>query len=224
LIYGAYPEVLTTKHLKDKAGLLEEITQGYLLKDILELERVKSSKLLVDLLTMLALQLGGEVSLTELGQKLGIDVKTVARYLDLFEKSFILFNLRGYSRNLRKEITRKSKYYFYDNGVRNALIANFNSLERRSDVGALWENFLVVERLKRQEYKGLRANNYFWRTWGGQEIDWVEERGGGLYGYEFKYEKDKVRMPKLWKETYSGAGFKVINRQNYLDFVIGRNK
>ena len=113
-----------------------------------------------------------------------------------------------------------SKYYFYDNGVRNALIANFNPLKLRNDVGALWENFLVLERLKRQEYKKLKTNNYFWRTWGGQEIDWVEERSGKLNGYEFKYKKDEVKVPKLWKENYDEAGFRVINRNNYLDFVI----
>jgi len=148
LIFGGYPEALTSESSNDKKRILEELVGSYLLKDILELEKVKSSKLLLDLLRLLAFQVGNEVSLSELGKQLGIDSKTVARYLDLFEKSFVLINLRGFSRNRRKEITSKSKYYFLDNGIRNAIIANFNPLDIRDDIGKLWENFLVVERLK----------------------------------------------------------------------------
>jgi hypothetical protein len=199
LIYGAYPEVLTNEFINDKKRILEELVGSYLLKDILELEKVKSSKLLLDLLRLLAFQIGSEVSLSELGKQLGIDGKTVARYLDLFEKSFVIINICGFSRNLRKEITKKSKYYFFDNGIRNAIIANFNPLEIRDDIGKLWENFLVVERIKKQSYHQIYANNYFWRTWNQKEIDRVEERDGKLFGYEFK-----------WKSKPQQLGLKII--------------
>ncbi len=136
------------------------------------------------------------------------------------EKTFVLFNLRGFSRNLRKEISSKSKYYFYDNGIRNAIINNFNPLNLRDDVGKLWENFLVTERLKKQAYTRLHANNYFWRTWDQKEIDWVEEREGKLFGYEFKWSSTKkVPLPEEWLSTYDNAVFEVITPDNYLDFV-----
>ncbi len=220
LIYGSYPEAASFDDLNEKKRVLEEIVSSYLLKDILELDKVKSSKLLLDFLRLLAFQVGNEISLSELGRQLGIDNKTVARYLDLFEKSFVLFNLRGFSRNLRKEITKKSKYYFWDNGVRNAIVANFNPLEIRDDIGKLWENFLVVERLKKQAYKKIYANNYFWRTWDQKEIDWIEEREGKLFGYEFKWKDKAAKVPKDWIENYPNSSFQVINPDNYLDFVI----
>ena len=220
LIYGGYPEVVAAADKKEKARLLEEIVQSYLLKDILELERIKSSKLLLDLLRLLAFQVGSEVSLSELAGKLGLDYKTVARYLDLFEKSFVIYNLRGFSRNLRKEITRKSKYYFIDNGVRNAIISNFNSLELRDDLGALWENFLFVERLKKCSSKEIYANRYFWRTWEQKEVDLVEERDGKLYGYEFKWDGKKKKAPREWLETYPEASYEVIDKNNYLEFLL----
>jgi len=169
---------------------------------------------------MIAFQIGSEVSVNELSKKLRIDNKTVKKYLELLEKSFILFNLRGYSGNLRKEITKQSKYYFYDNGIRNALIANFNSLDLRNDTGQLWENFLVVERLKKQSYKSIYANNFFWRSWSGQEVDFIEERDGKLFGYEFKWFRDKVKQPKLWLESYPQSTFEIINKDNYLDFIV----
>ena len=219
LVFGGYPAVLTAASKNNKIDKLTELVNSYLLKDILELEKVKGSKVLLDLLRLIAFQVGSEVSLTELGTRLGLDYKTVARYLDLFEKAFVLFNLRGFSRNLRQEVTRKSKYYFYDNGVRNAIIANFNDLALRDDVGKIWENFLVAERLKAQEYKRIYANNYFWRTWDQKEIDWVEEREGKLFGFEFKWGKDKVKPPKDFLETYPNATFKVIDQENYLEFV-----
>lgn len=219
LIFGGYPEALTSESSNDKKRILEELVGSYLLKDILELEKVKSSKLLLDLLRLLAFQVGNEVSLSELGKQLGIDSKTVARYLDLFEKSFVLINLRGFSRNRRKEITSKSKYYFLDNGIRNAIIANFNPLDIRDDIGKLWENFLVVERLKKQAYDQIYSNNYFWRTWDQKEIDWVEERDGKLFGYEFKWKSKSRKSSKAWLENYPEASLEVINNENYLDFV-----
>jgi hypothetical protein len=219
LIYGAYPEVLTSEVLNDKKRILEELVGSYLLKDILELEKVKSSKLLLDLLRLLAFQIGSEVSLSELGKQLGIEGKTVARYLDLFEKSFVIINIRGFSRNLRKEITKKSKYYFLDNGIRNAIIANFNPLEIRDDIGKLWENFLVVERIKKQSYHQIYSNNYFWRTWNQKEIDWVEERDGKLFGYEFKWKSKPLKAATAWTENYPDASLEIIDKENYLEFV-----
>jgi len=219
LIYGAYPEVLTSEVLNDKKRILEELVGSYLLKDILELEKVKSSKLLLDLLRLLAFQIGSEVSLSELGKQLGIEGKTVARYLDLFEKSFVITNIRGFSRNLRKEITKKSKYYFLDNGIRNAIIANFNPLEIRDDIGKLWENFLVVERIKKQSYHQIYSNNYFWRTWNQKEIDWVEERDGKLFGYEFKWKSKPLKAAAAWTENYPDASLEIIDKENYLEFV-----
>ena len=168
----------------------------------------------------MAFQVGNEVSLSELGQKVGLDYKTVARYLDLFEKAFIIFNLRGFSRNLRTEITKKSKYYFYDTGIRNAIISNFNALELRNDIGELWENFLFIERVKKQSYLGPRANNYFWRTWEQQEVDFVEEREGRLFGYEFKWGDKTSKPPSAWMSTYQEAEYSVVTIDNYLDFVI----
>lgn len=219
LIFGSYPEVLTSETINDKKTILEELVGSYLLKDILELEKVKSSKLLLDLLRLLAFQVGSEVSLSELGKQLGIDSKTVARYLDLFEKSFVIFNLRGFSRNRRKEITSKSKYYFLDNGIRNAIIANFNLLDIRDDIGKLWENFLVVERLKKQSYTQIYSNNYFWRTWDQKEVDWVEERNGQLFGYEFKWKNKSRKGSPAWKDNYPDANLEIVDNANYLEFV-----
>ncbi len=219
LIFGGYPEIAVTQIKSEKIRLLEELTQSYLLKDILELERIKNSKILIDLLRSLAFQVGKEVSLHELGQQVRVDHKTVARYLDLFEKTFVIYNVRGFSQNLRSEIVKKSKYYFYDNGIRNAVISNFNSLELRNDDGLLWENFLFMERLKKRSYQGIYANSYFWRTWERQEIDLVEEREGKLFGFEFKWGKSKIKPPRQWTKAYPEATFAVIDRENYLDFI-----
>lgn len=219
LIYGSYPEVAVSDTLEEKKRILNEITGSHLLKDILDLERVKGSKILLDLLRLLAFQIGNEVSLSELGRQLGLDYKTVARYLDLFEKSFIIYNLRGFSRNLRKEITKKSKYYFLDNGIRNAIIANFNPLELRDDIGKLWENFIISERLKKQSYKNMYANNYFWHTWEQKEIDFIEEREGKLYAYEIKWKPEIIFPPPDWQTAYPGSEFKVISQENYIEFI-----
>lgn len=218
VLYGGYPEVVATIGNEAKEKILHEIVGSYLLKDILEFDRVKSSKLLLDLLRLLAFQIGKEVSLSELGKQLGIDYKTVARYLDLFEKAFVIYNLRGFSKNLRKEITKKSKYYFYDTGVRNAIISNFNPFAIRNDIGELWENFLFMERLKKRSYQNLYSNAYFWRTWNGQEIDLIEERDGTLYAYELKWKKES-KPPSQWQEAYSGAEFHCITNDTYIEFI-----
>lgn len=220
LIFGSYPDVLITGDKHQKVTLLTELVESYLLKDILAFDMVKNSKTVFDLLKLLAFQIGQEVSLTEISQKLGIDYKTVARYLDLLEKSFIICRLSGYSRNLRKEITQKNKYYFWDNGVRNALISSFNTVDLRDDVGKLWENFLFIERLKKKTYKNIYGNNYFWRTWEQHEIDLIEERDGKLFGFEFKWGKVKSTSAKTFLDTYKESEFTVIDRSNYLDFIL----
>lgn len=220
MIYGGYPRTFQLDDLA-KQNYLKEILESYLFRDILTLENVKNIKKLRDLLTLLAFQIGQEVSLSELGNQLDLHKDTVSRYLDLFEKSFIIINIRGFSRNLRKEVTKSSRYYFYDNGIRNALINNFNQMPLRQDIGALWENFIVLERLKKQTYENIISNNYFWRTYDQQEIDWVEERSGRLYGYEIKWSprKNRQKAPSLWRETYNNAEFKCITPENYLDFI-----
>jgi predicted AAA+ superfamily ATPase len=220
MVFGSYPEVLKGKSKPDKTEYLLTIRDSYLLKDIFELENIRNPSKFSDLLKLLAFQIGKEVSLNELGNSLGIAKQSVERYLDLLEKSFIIKKVSGFSRNLRSEITKTSRYYFWDNGIRNAVINNFNFLDQRDDTGMLWENFLFMERIKKQEYQRLFSNNYFWRTYSRQEIDMVEERDGKLYGFEFKWKPRKTNAPALWKETYPGAGFQVITKENFLEFVI----
>ncbi len=219
VIFGSYPEVITAKNKTEKIEILNEIINSYLLKDILSLERVKGSKIILDLLKLLAFQIGSEVSLNELANNLNIDVKTVQRYLDLLEKAFIIKTLSGFSRNLRSEINRKNKYYFLDNGIRNGVISQYNELEDRNDIGQLWENFLIVERLKKCSYKKIYGSMYFWRTYSGQEIDLIEERDAHLYGFEFKWRQDKFKEPKEFLETYKNSSIRLINTKNYLDFI-----
>ena len=219
LLFGGYPEVITAKDKTEKTEILNEILNAYLLKDILELDRVKNSKLLLNLLRLLAFQVGNQVSMSEIAATLQIDNKTVSRYIDLFQKSIVLFSLGGYSSNLRSEISRKNKYYFYDNGIRNALISNFNPLSIRNDIGMLWENFLFMERMKKRAYSTIHANIFFWRTYDQKEIDLIEERDGKLFGYEFKWGSKMIKAPRKWSEEYPEAEFTVINQDNYLDFI-----
>jgi hypothetical protein len=221
LVFGAYPEVLQAPTQRARIEILTEISNAYLLKDILTLDRIKNSRTLLDLLKLLAFQVGSEVVISELATQLGVDVKTVKRYLDLLEKAFVIYRLNGFSRNLRQEVSNKSKYYFLDNGIRNSVIAQFNGLDQRNDLGALWENFIGIERLKYRTYLPMYANIYFWRTYQQQEIDLIEEHGGKLYGYEFKWSHNKVvRPPSAWIETYKNSEFQVIHPDNYLEFVI----
>jgi len=219
LVYGAYPEVVLLQDNREREQYLKEIVSSYLYKDILELEGIRQSAKIGRLLQLIAFQIGKEVSYTELGTSLGMSKNTVDHYLDLLEKAFVIQKLEGFSRNLRNEVTKNSRYYFVDNGIRNALINNFNPLELRNDVGELWENYLVIERMKRQEYLREPANNYFWRTYTKKEIDLVEERNGKLHGYEIKWGKTKPRPPKEWSTAYPGATWDMINRDNYLGFI-----
>ena len=219
LIFGSYPEVVLSSDNSLRERYLKEIVSAYLFKDILEMEGVRHPDKIVRLLQLLAFQIGGEVYFNELGGQLGISKNTVERYLELLEKVFVIFRLSGFSRNLRKEITKNARYYFYDTGIRNALINNFNPLNMRDDIGMLWENYIICERLKKQEYLGISANNYFWRTYDQKEIDLVEEREGRLYGCEIKWKTGKLRPPKTWLEGYKNAKYDVINKGNYLGFI-----
>jgi len=219
LIYGNYPELTHIKDIEDKREYLSEIINSYLLKDILLFENIKNSSKIFNLLRLIAFQIGQEVSYQELGKQLSMSKNTVESYLDLLSKVFIVHKVEGYSRNLRKEITKSSRWYFYDNGIRNTIIANFNSLDLRDDVGLLWENYMISERIKFQQNNRMISNNYFWRTYDQQEIDWVEEREGQLFGYEMKWRKNKVKTPTAWEKAYPAAKFMVITPENYSEWL-----
>ena len=221
MIFGSYPEIFQIGNIEDRITYLNNLSTDYLYKDVLELEKIRYNNKIRDLVRLLAFQIGSEVSYNELSISLGLDRKTIDSYIDLLEKAFVIIKLYGFSRNLRKEVNKKPKVYFYDLGIRNAIIGNFNYLNARNDIGALWENFLVLERFKRNEYQRHYCNKYFWRTYTGAELDYIEEYGGKLYGYEFKYNKTS-KAPKSWIETYKQekASFKCINKDNFLGFII----
>lgn len=221
LVYGNYPEVYLQKTKTDKHEMLRELADSYLLKDVFALETLKAPRQLVDLLKLLAFQIGSLVSLNELSNKLMIDVKTVSRYLEILEKSFVIKKLSGFSRNLRDEVTSKAKYYFWDTGIRNAVINQFNDIEYRNDVGCLFENFMIMERIKFNSYTRNYGDIYFWRNYSGHEIDLIEERNGIQEAYEFKYNSEKkVKWPKNWADAYPNSTYKVINTKNYLDYIL----
>ena len=221
LLFGSYPELEQYPDWNDKINYLKEIVNSYLLKDILVYEGIKQSNKILDLLKLIAFQVGQEVSLQELARQLGISKNTVESYLDLLSKVFVVYKVPGFSRNLRKEITKSNRWYFYDNGIRNAIIANFSRLDSRTDVGALWENYLASERIKYQNYTQKTVTNYFWRTYDQQELDWLEEENGILHGYEFKWnENRKAKIPTAFAKAYPEASFEVINKGNYLDFIV----
>ena len=219
LVYGNLPELVNIKNQKDKAEYLREIISSYLLKDILAFENIRNSSKLFDLLKLIAFQVGNEVSVQELGKQLAMSKNTVERYLDILSKVFVLYRLNGFSRNLRKEIVKNSKWYFYDNGIRNSIIANFNPLTIREDLGVLWENYMMSERIKQLSYSGAICNRYFWRTYDKQEIDLIEERDGKLSGYEFKWKTDKAVVPAAWESAYPNSSFQVITNENFLDWL-----
>ena len=221
LRFGLYPEIITTKSKKGKMEILRELVDSYLLKDILSLEKIKGSRQLLDLLKLLAFQIGNEVSFTELATQVRLDVKTVARYLDILEKGFVIQRIGALSRNPRKEVTSKAKYYFFDVGIRNAIISQFNEIGDRNDTGNLFENFIVMERQKTNAYKQRISQTYFWRTYDGQEVDVIEEQNGRIHGYEVKWSPGKkARTPTSWKTTYPDALLTLINRENYLPFIV----
>ena len=222
LVYGTYPEVVLMESNEDRQLYLKELIASYLFKDILQLEGVRHADKLLRLLQLVAFQIGRETSTAELGAQLGMNKNTVSRYLDLLEKAYVVYGRLGFSRNLRKEIAKSRRYYFYDNGIRNGLINNFNALAQRDDVGVLWENYIQVERLKHNLYTGRLAESYFWRTYDRQEIDLIEEWGGSLEAVEMKWSRpSKVRPPRAWAEAYPDSTFRVVHREDYLDFIAG---
>ncbi len=222
LIYGYYPEIVT--HPEDAPRLLRLLTDSYLYKDLLLLDKIKKSALLEKLVKALALQIGSEVSYSELGQLIGSNSHTVERYIDLLEKAFVVFTIPAYSRNVRNEIKKGRKIYFYDNGIRNAIINNFNRPDLRSDIGYLWENFLFSERMKFLADKNWFANRYFWRTTQQQEIDYIEERNGKITAWEFKWNpKAKARFPKTFTKAYPECKTAVVTPDNFSFFVSDPN-
>ena len=219
LRYGTYPDVFFSED-KEAASKLEEIASSYLFKDILSFDKIKKSSIIVKLLQLLALQVGSEVSYNELATKLGINRITVEKYIDILEQCFILFRINSFSRNLRNEISKSIKIYFYDLGVRNILIKNLNPLDIRNDAGFLWENFCILERMKRNKYNNIFANYYFWRTYNQKGINFIEERDGKLFAYEFKLNKEQSKAPSIFLETYKNSQYQTINRENYYKFLI----
>ena len=221
LVYGAYPEVANSQG--EERETLSNLVNSYLYKDVFAFQDVRKPEIIEQLLQALALQMGSEVSFNELSKLLGLNSQTVQRYIDLLEKSYILFHLRSFSRNLRNELKKSRKIYFYDNGVRNAILGDFKPLQLRQDAGALWENFLVCERLKHNSYSLFYGKSYFWRTQQQQEVDYIEDIDGVLHTYEFKW--STAKQPKLtetFAHNYPEHTFTVVNPDNYQDFVTGR--
>lgn len=220
LRFGLYPKVQILSGEQEKEDYLYEYVNNYLYKDILMFENVRKPKKIIDLLTLLALQIGREVSVAELAQNLALSQKAVSSYLDILEKMFVLINLRGFSRNLRKEIYKTSKYYFIDVGLRNALIRNFNPLNLRADSGELLENWFIIEKIKLANNSRQPANFYFWRTYDQKEIDLIEEKGGQLIAYECKWTKDKkIAAPRDWQNAYPQAHFQAVNSDNIFEYL-----
>lgn len=221
IVYGLYPELIGIESDMEKREYLTDIVDSYLLRDILMYDGLKHSQKLFDLLRMLAWQVGSEVSLDELSRSLSLSRNTVERYIDLLQKVFVIFKVGGYSRNLRKEITKSAKYYFQDTGIRNAVIGDFRALDQRpeTDRGALWENFIVAERMKRALNHRLPISFYFWRTYDQQEIDLLEDYDGRLEAFEIKAGNAAPKVPKAFREAYPDASFSIVNRKTFLDFV-----
>ncbi len=218
LLYGFYPDVLN--NTGDEINILRNLVNSYLYKDILSYSDMRKPEVLDKLVQALALQVGSEVNYSELAQIVNVDKNTISKYIDILQKGYIIFKLGSFSRNVRNEIKTNKKIYFYDNGVRNMVIGNFNPIELRTDKGALWENFLISERVKQIEYKQSLARTYFWRTKQQQEVDFVEEKGGKIFGYEFKWEKKKnTKLPKTFTESYN-AESNIIDKENFREFVI----
>ncbi|SDG04095.1 hypothetical protein SAMN05421827_10313 [Pedobacter terrae] len=220
LIFGSYPELFHLNSLAEKAQYLTELVKSYLLKDILMYENIQNSAKLLELLKLIAYQVGSEVSIDEISRTLGISKNTVDRYLDLLSKVFIIYKVGGYSNNLRKEVTKSSKWYFYDNGIRNAIVNDFRLLALRNDQGILWENYCFSERIKKMEYEQQNSTYYFWRTYDQQEIDLIEINNGEILAADFKWGNQKKKIPGFFAKNYAQASFSVINKENYLDFIL----
>lgn len=220
LIYGSYPELLQLNTYTEKSDYLQQLIQSYLLKDILAFEGIRQSDKVIRLLRLIAYQVGSEVSYNELGGQLGISKNTVENYLDLLSKVFIIYRLSAYSTNQRKEVSKSSKWYFFDNGIRNAIINDFRLPDLRNDIGTLWENYIISERIKRNSYLKENVQHYFWRNYNQQEIDLIEIKEGKTSAYEFKYSPaKKVKIPTAFATAYPKATFERISRDNYLDWI-----
>lgn len=219
LLFGMYPKVLILESAEDKQKYLYDLINAYLYKDILSFASIRKPKKVIDLLSLLALQISSEVSIAELANHLALSKQAVEKYLDILEKMFVIFNLRGFSRNLRKEIYKTSKYYFWDLGLRNALIRNFNQLSLRQDKGAMLENFFLIEKLKQNNNADKFANFYFWRTYDQKEIDFIEEKDGLLRAYEIKWGQRAVKPPKDWVRAYPNSQFSLVSLDNFFDFL-----
>lgn len=219
LIYGSYPEIFSIHSFEERKEYLRNMCTSYLFKDILQISHIRNSAKLKDLLKLLAFQIGNEVSLSELGTQLGMSKDTVASYIDLLEKSYVVFRLHGLSRNLRNEVSKMDKIYFYDLGIRNSIIGMIKPINERNDVGQLWENFLIVERLKYNTYQQNYNSTYFWRLHTGAEIDYVEENEGFMHAYEFKWGKKGSKCPEKWSQTYIGSTYEAVNQDNYHSFI-----
>ncbi|MEA3449017.1 MAG: ATP-binding protein [Bacteroidota bacterium] len=221
LIYGTYPAVITLNNISEKKDRLESIRNGYLLKDVLALDNNKDSGFVLKLLQLIALQIGNDVSFSELGQNLNAHKKTIQRYLKILEEAFVIFSLHGFSRNMRKEYSKTPRYYFWDNGIRNIVLKNFNDLNTRDDTGKLWENYCISEIIKKSVYEKRDSMFYFWRTYDKQEIDLIENRGGKLFSYECKWNPNKQpKIPAGFKKAYPEARYFVINPENLPDFLL----
>lgn len=219
IVFGSYPEVYNLPNIEEKETYLKDLVTTYLLKDIINFDGVRNSAKVFELLKLIAFQIGKEVSLLELGNQLEISKNTVEKYLDLLEKVYVLKKIGGYSKNLRKEITKSSRWYFWDNGVRNAIIGDFKPLKFRNDIGELWENYLISERLKKNKYERKYNTTYFWRTYDQQEIDCIEEKNQEIEAFEFKWGNKKAKIPKAFADAYPEAKFTIITKENYLDFI-----
>ena len=213
-----YPDIIVNK--ENRRNSLMELSTSYSYKDILQFDKIRNSAILEKLLQLLALQIGSEVSYNELANSLGIDKNTVARYVDILEKAFIIFTIKPFSRNLRSELKKLRKVYFWDVGIRNSLINNFNNIYLRIDVGGLFENFVIVEKIKYNANNLIYPNYYFWRTKEQKEIELLEEIDGKIYAYEIKINKDKVKEPKIFKDTYINSSFNIINKNNFVDYLL----
>ncbi len=222
LVYGFYPELISIDSGAEQARYLTEIVDSYLLRDILAIDGVKNAQKMHDLLRLVAYQVGSEVSTDELGKQLGVSRNTAERYLDLLQKVFVLYRLGGYSKNLRKEVVKSSKWYFQDNGIRNAVLNDFRPFADRSseERGALWENFIIGERMKRKHNNMAGTNLYFWRTYDQQEIDLIEEDGDIITAYEIKSGKKTPRIPKAFANAYPEAAYNIVNRDMFWDYVV----
>lgn len=220
MTYGMYPEILTTNSVSQKIQKLKELTSSYLLKDILMLANIRNSDKIYKLLQLLAYQIGQPVSINQHGNTLRLSSETVNHYIDLLEQSFVIFRLSGYSNNPRKEISKMNKIYFYDLGIRNALIDNFQPFDLRMDKGQMFENFFIIEKIKKNSYDKIYGSYHFWRTYGGAEVDFIEHRDSYLYGFEIKANRKISKAPTSWVKDYTNSSFTSVNLDNYLDFLV----